>query len=419
MYIIAAVIFLQALITFILKGFVNNSIYYSLSLLGIFIIIMSIYILIKFNGKLFLIIYFGFLIRVIILLIDIFIPSISIFGSGTDTEYFHNTSLEISKGNMPLSEGRTFYVSFLSAFYYFFGNERILAQFINVILWVFSSYYLMKTLQLFSVSSKHMALALSLFTFFPNLIFMTSVLLRESWIIFSLTLSLYYFILWYKEEKNKSLLLAVMFSLLAMLFHAGMIGILISYLLIVVLNQKKIDLKKLFFYLLLILSLTTILLTNENMFLSKFLTIQESGIDSVNLANEGNSAYLQSFNYLNSWLVFLLTPLKIIYFLLSPLPMDWRGIGDIISFGVDSLIYFLLIILIINGFLKSSLSKKYKIMFFILLITSVFIFAYGTGNAGTAIRHRTKLLPLFIVSWVVLSNHVSTTTKNKLNSKKM
>jgi len=398
-------ILLQALITFFIKDTIINFSLYSFYLIIINIIIVSLYLYKTLEKNVLILIYLGFAARVIIMFIDLYVPFINILGSGSDTEYFHAASINIANGIIPLSEGRTYYVNVLSGFYYLFGDQRLFAQFLNVILWLFSVVYLYKIFFLFEVDKKVTYLSLLIFTILPNGMFMSSILLRESIIVFFITLSLYCFSNWLKFKSIKDYILALILALIAMVFHAGMIGFLIGYIFAFIFNTQRKDGKRTnkFTYLLLVFVVLVFLFSNDELFLSKFNSLQDGGVENLSISNRGGSAYLQSFSNYNSWQVFILTPLKMIYFLFSPLPMDWRGMNDIISFLFDSLIYIFLFIFISIGIVKSSLDKKMKITIVIMLVVCTFIYSYGTGNAGTAIRHRYKLMPLFLIAYGLLS----------------
>lgn len=400
------IILLQALVTFFIKDYIVDFDVYSFILIFIDFTIASIYLFKRMKNEWLLLIYLGFVARVAIMLIDIYVPSIPIIGSGTDTEYFHHASVSIANGTMQLSEGRTFYVNVLSGLYYLFGEQRVLAQFMNIILWLFSAIYLYKAFLHIEVNKQVTWLALFIFTFLPNGMFMSSVLLRESIIVFMITLSVYHFFKWLKFKGIKNYFLALAFTLIGMLFHAGVVGLLIGYLFAFVFNSnqgKRSKKNRKILSFLLIVIVFILLSLNDDLFLSKFNSIQAGGVESLSISNNGGSAYLQGFAHYSGWQVFLLTPLKMLYFLFSPLPTDWRGLGDVISFLFDASVYLFLFVAIAIGFVKSNLDKKVKIIIGILLVLSIFIYAYGTGNAGTAIRHRYKLIPLILIAYGLLS----------------
>lgn len=402
------IIIFQALITFIIKDVFLNLTLYSFFLVFINFFVVSYYLFNAVKREWFILIYLGFVVRIIVMLIDLYVPSIEIFGSGSDTEYFHEASISIVNGLMPLSDGRTFYVTVLSGLYYLFGDQRLFAQFLNIVLWVFSAVFIYRSLILFEVQKKVVFLALSLFIFIPNGMFMSSILLRESIIIFFITFSLFHFLKWLKYKSTKDYVSALLLALVSMVFHTGMVGFLIGYIItfIFVGNEKSAKKKSNnFIFFMLIIAIAILLFYNDELFLTKFNSSEETGIKTINLNNYGESAYLQSFGTLSSWKVFLLTPLKMIYFLFSPLPTDWRGLGDVATFLFDSLLYIFLIVSITIGSMKSKMDKKLKIGVLIIVIICTFIFAYGTGNAGTAMRHRYKLLPLLLIAFGLFSGN--------------
>ena len=70
---------------------------------------------------------------------------------------------------------------------------------------------------------------------------------------------------------------------------------------------------------------------------------------------------------------------------------------DIITFLIDSLFY----LFVFYYFFKHRKSFKYnnKLIFILFISIAVAAIVYGIGvsNAGTAMRHRQKLTPLFII----------------------
>ena len=337
-------------------------------------------------------------------------PSISILGSGGDTEYFHEASLNIANGVIPLSEGRTYYVNFLSGLYFLFGDQRILAQFLNVLLWVFSVIYLLKTLEIHEINKDLKFVVISIFSFFPTSLFMSSILLRESLIIFFITLSLFYFFNWYHTKKLKDYLVGIILAMCSMIFHSGMIGFTLAYVIALLFSKNKESIKRnnnnLLYLVILIIFFFTLNL-NEELFLGKFNNLQLEEILSTSTPSIGSSNYLQSFSNLHSYQFILIIPLKIIYFYFAPLPMDWRGVTDAVSFLFDSFLYVYLLSSISFSVKKSKLDKKLKVIILIILFISSCVFALGTVNAGTAMRHRYKLLPILLIIYSLLK------TKNK------
>ena len=107
----------------------------------------------------------------------------------------------------------------------------------------------------------------------------------------------------------------------------------------------------------------------------------------------GGSSYARyvgnSSNPLN---MIIYTPLRIVFFLFSPFPWQWRGLSDIIAFVFSSL-FFLYTAWCNIRFLRSG-EKKNRTLVIALTIVAVctaFVFAWGVSNTGTACRHRDKM----------------------------
>lgn len=411
MFVVFAFFILQAMGTFLIKDLIVNEVAYGVFLLLTAIIAVSIYLFRNLEKELLLIVYIGFALRIIILLVDLYVPAIEVFSSGDDSEYFHTASVSIAEGLLPVSEGRTAYVPFLAAIYAVIGDQRPFAQFMNIAFWAFSAVYLIKTLYYLKIDRKIILFSMLIFTFMPNSIFMSSILLRESIIILCITLSLYCFVRWFFEQNFWQFGTATALALSAMIFHSGMIGFVIAYLVaFVFLNQQKNAKEKSSFsrilYLVFFASLFIFILQNNELFLEKFSVLEEEGIENLELSGRGGSMYLAGLNGMSGWIVYLLAPLKMFYFLFSPLPADWRGLGDMASFFADASFYMLLLGITIYGLVKSELSLRNKIIIAAFLFITVLIYSYGTQNAGTAMRHRNKLMPLFLISYGIMQNQL-------------
>ncbi|MGI2327520.1 hypothetical protein [Planococcus sp. YIM B11945] len=409
MHIVLAFFLLQILFTFLVKDYIPDLRVYGILMVLSSIVAISIFLFRTVERKWLWLIYTGFAIRVLTLFVDLYVPSISIFSSGSDSEYFHTASVSIAEGLLPVSAGRTYYVPFLSGIYYMIGDQRLYAQFLNIAFWVFSAVYLLKSFRYLKVGNQVTFISLGIFALMPNSIFMSSILLRESIIVFLISMSLHYFLLWFYERNILHFILAAIPALGSMIFHAGMVGFIIAYVLAFIFmtqegraSGKKKSSKVL--YLLFIGLLLVVLSMNNELFLGKFQDFGEDGVDSIKLAGNGGSAYLTNLEGISGLAIYAVAPIKMIYFMFSPLPTDWRGFGDIISFLMDSSIYFFLIVAIAIGLIKSDMSIRNKIMIATFIFITVFIYSYGTGNAGTAIRHRNKLLPMLLILFTIVQS---------------
>src|SRR5699024_3674858 len=111
----------------------------------------------------------------------------------------------------------------------------------------------------------------------------------------------------------------------------------------------------------------------------------------------GESAYLTNVEINNFLEMIIFAPLKIVYFIGSPMPWTLRNFSDLISFFLDSVFYLFAAFLFIKNWY---LLKKNPLLLIILisLVSGWLIFGLGISNAGTALRHRFKLFYLIIIA---------------------
>lgn len=406
MHLVLGFFILEILITYMLKDHFVLGAGYGMLMLFAGIIAISLYLYRTLQKEWLLLIFIGFAIRIFVLFIDLYIPSIPIFSSGGDTEYFHEVSLLIANGVLPLQDGSTNYVPFLSGIYYMIGDQRPFAQFLNVAFWVFTAVYLLKSLIYLEIDKKLIFTAMLIFTMMPNSIFMSSILLRESIIILLITISLYHFVRWFADGTFINYGVSILLALGAMMFHSGMIGFVIAYILAFIFVTKKGTEKvtQNVLFLLFLMVIMSLVLYNSDLFLSKFIDSEGTAISTLEISGRGGSMYLSSLNGLTGILALLVAPLKMFYFLFSPIPLDWRGIADVASFLLDSTIYIFLIGATIYGLMKSDMSLRNKLFLLLFLGITILVYSYGTQSAGTAMRHRNKIIPLLLISYTIANS---------------
>jgi len=164
-----------------------------------------------------------------------------------------------------------------------------------------------------------------------------------------------------------------------------------------------------------------VLLISQSVFTEYFNNILKSEdielafIAKVNTDVQGGSAYLTWINPDSTTQALLFSPLKMFYFLFSPIPLDWRGIGDIFGFCLDSSIHFFLFFIIISGmkYIKYKRDNTLVKFFVISALITAFIYAYGVSTAGTAMRHRTKIVPVLIVAAAISYSYKDKYKKDK------
>lgn len=350
----------------------------------------------------------AFLLRVLLMFSD-FMQVFAIPGSGADTESFHEIAVSNQSVNSNNWEILTFYSTFLTILYSLTDCNRLFAQYLNVLMGMTTLVYLNKTLVILSVDIKRRLEILKIAAFMPNLIIFSSILLREAWAEMFVMMSLYFFVHWFVYTgKSSSIIKSLLCVLLASVMHAGCFFLAIGYIVCIITYDRKTVCIRVSKH-----SITAIcvagvfvlfVFANANFLLSRFgslegKAISEILVDLYSSPVEAESAYLQWIDVSSPLQGLIFAPLKMFYFLYSPIPLDWRGLMDIIAFIFDSSIYIYLSYKIFR--IKIPIrSERYLIRFILIaFLMATFVFAFGTIASGTAIRHRAKILTLLLVCY--------------------
>lgn len=347
----------------------------------------------KNNKRINTIIAISYLIRVAIIYANIYF-GINFF-SGADTEAFYESAIGMRAFNHN-------YVTMLKWLFLVIGNSRIIAEYINVLFSLFTMLVLKKTL--FKITTKEESLKpLTIYSLGIANILLSACLLRESILIFLTATSIYYFIKWFKNGTLYSFVLSCLFIVLSAWLHSGMLLALIGYSVSYVLYSPKT--KNVSFRKNTIFSLILVLIVSFSFIIafgSSITTYFERYQKIENVSTKvsfGNSDYLVFLNNIKSTpIIIATTPLKIIYFFLSPMPWDCKSIGMIASFIFSSLLYLFLFIKIFN---KRHISSNLRTLLLINVFLLSIVYSLGTSSAGTAIRHRENILPYIIVTYCV------------------
>lgn len=241
-----------------------------------------------------------------------------------------------------------------------------------------------------------------------SLIYRTGIL-RESIIIMFVSYSVMYFTIFMVNKKgNIEVLKAFIMIGLGSIFHSGVIFIITGYLIALLSGKKN---QKIFQYLVLVLGIIGFILFKDTL-LEK---VGGGDIDAIIAANNytslkmAGSGYLQNITTTSLGQIIAYLPLFMFYFLYSPTPDMFRGILDIISFSLNSSIY--LYFIFYGWYLYRKIKNKFTLKekkiikyLFISVLFTIAVFSIGTRNAGTAIRHRDKIIPLLIVIFAIIKN---------------
>ena len=332
-----------------------------------------------------------------------------------DADNFHDAALAHPGFFADGDYHSTNYTRVLSVLYELTYDARWFAQFLNVALSVLTLIYIRRILCVLNLQEIVARRVFLVATLMPFLNIYSVVLLREAWISFFVVLSLYYFVCWYLKIGigGVQITKCIISVILAMWMHAGVVGILLGYFLAFLTyyrdkNSVRIS-KSSYVALFFLVIFTFVLIFNIDTLFSKLNVDDVGAYAEIKISSEqGGSDYLTWIDLSSPSKLVLFLPLKMFYFLYSPIIMDWRGLNDVAAFLLDSSIYvvfswFLLTRTVVT--LRYRLLKRYLLF---SIIATIVLFSVGTTNTGTAIRHRAK-----ICSCLFVAAAISTEKKRK------
>lgn len=354
---------------------------------------------------LFLVFITAFFVRLVLMFIDLELFRLPPH-SGDDTEAFHLEGIQIFTDPSTFNDVvRGTYSKFLGIFYLMFGPERILAQFLNVILGVVAVVILAKTLQRLRLPERYVFAATLIFAFFPQGLLLSPILLRDQIVALGIVYTLYYMVRWTEEKSGWYMTLAYLGYFVSTMFHSGLavgIIVLLVYFSFYSHETRRMDfestkVQRLIFQVLIV---GFIVYSFQDVLFAKFTHVSENGqLFSGMSYDRGGSAYLNGLTVTGPADMILYSPIRTIYFLFSPFPWQWSSVMNILIFFLDAIFYFIACFAIVRSFklIRQHPFGSVLFFFFLLFALNAVIFGLGTGNVGTAIRHRYKLFPMLLI----------------------
>lgn len=411
------------LIEFFLLFFLNQIYNNLFNIIILFILLNVLFTIVNFYRKyqnIFIILFSGLIVRLILIFVDLFGREIIILpNSAGDSEDYFKTAISVSSNIKLLFENiyGGLYSKFLGIVFFVGPSERILGHYINLLLGMSIIIITYSTLKLITDNSKKIKFLLIVITFFPQALIFSAILLRENIITLFVALSVNQFVKWFIANKKSHFYLSIIFIFIGTLFHSGVIGMLGGYFIIYIFynrTNKKLKIKhSTVFYFAVVTLLFLFLFTKYGGFFGKL--NQLDSLDSlyhVADRSSGGAAYLENIRIdsFNKFIFYL--PIKMLYFLLSPLPHQWRNLSDVLTFLFSSTLYlYMIFVSIINYKENKNDALLTGLLISVILVTM--IFGVGVSNAGTAMRHRHKILPVVIVILLLTNNKITKVMNSK------
>jgi hypothetical protein len=366
-----------------------------------------------------LVIVSAFILRISTALINLYITTLP--DGGIDASGFESRAWGWGEGGLieafsHFFEGGASYVysNLASLIYAIFGRSPLILESISVLAGVYCVVLVWKlSLEVWgerSIAKKSAWLV----AVYPILILYSSLTMREVFITLLLIYSMLHVVLWVKTRKNRYALIALMAFFLQIFLHPGMaiagflfMGLLLlysiksSFISLIVsfslnVRQFLVIVSSLLFGLILFIYISTTSVIDLVGY-SGWLTIDKVDglVDRASIMQTGAASY-PSWLMADSPLQFLLLLIpKLFYFLFSPFPWDISKFSHILGL-LDGMVFIMLFFSIFSHrkYIKSNPQALILLVFVVFLSL---IFSIAVGNFGTGLRHRSKILPIFIV----------------------
>lgn len=358
------------------------------------------------DSKIKIAMYLAFIIQIAILIIDNYIKDFPLIN--VDARAFEGLGWFSYENNVNVGRGNYNYL-IINPIYKLLGvRVAIIFGVINVYCHILINLNIYKILNLLKIERNLKRFLMYILIISPISLIMRAGILREAIIIVCVSYSIKCFIEYVFESNFYKVILSFISIGIGAIFHSGVIFLAIGYFFYLLDGEKN---QKFIQFLILLIGLIGFIIFKDKL----LMTVGGGDIDAILAYNNDNtlksagSAYLTNITTTSLVKIVVYLPLFIFYFLYSPTPDMIRGILDIVTLVLNSSIYLYITFvgLITYKNVKSKLSQKEKKIVKSLLIGVLFtiaVFSVGTRNAGTAMRHRDKILPFLIVIFAIIRN---------------
>jgi hypothetical protein len=315
----------------------------------------------------------------------------------------------------------------LSLVYRIFGRNPLIIQSVGVYVGLLSVILLFKISYILSKDLLKSKQSTWFFAVFPTVILYNALILREVYVMYFLLIVILNFVKWYQSKNIYFGFICLLFSLPLYYLHGS--NIIITVLIFILfffssfnffINRLKLEKFNLFHSLVIIstplvtLYLFTVLPGVKIPYLGKFDDIFTFSriLFQTKVTNFGGSVYPDWLSPESPIDFFLLIIPRLGYLLFSPFIWDLRAINHLLGF-VDGLLYLFIFYWIAKGILFEK-HKQIITRILIILIPLLVVYSWGVGNFGTALRHRVKFIPVFIAISTIYVPKITLTKKSEV-----
>jgi 4-amino-4-deoxy-L-arabinose transferase-like glycosyltransferase len=328
---------------------------------------------------------------------------IKLGGQGYDDKRFYLQAVEIARGNQKLDFSIGFiYTSIIGLIFRYTAESYFLGSLMSILAWFLSAIVFKKNLELFKINLATLSLALFFYTLCPSSIIFSSLMLRESYQLLFINLLFFSFLKIVIEKDLKYLLLLTICLLSLSYLHKTFIifSLIFTFILFLIILKKKIKkLLRLNYFTTLFgaFILSLILINHYNFHIDTLLY--------KSISNHVNNLTISRTSYQNDDLIilniqdFFLYLFKSFYnYYFQPTISHIENYFDFLLFFENFFRIIFLLMSLINIIKIKIKNYKYLITIFIFYCLIEIIWALGTNNYGTAVRHHMPQMGLLLLT---------------------
>lgn len=359
--------------------------------------------------------YLAFFIQLVILIIDNYIKDFPLIN--VDARAFEGLGWFSYENSVNVGRGEYNYLIINPIYKLLKVRVAVIFGAINIYCHILINLNMLKILKKLKIDKNLQRWTMCVLILSPISLVMRAGLLREAIIIMFVSYSLRFFIEFIIEKNTIKMLKSFVFIGMGAIFHSGVIFLAIGYFIYLLSGQKNQKFVQFFVILIAVLGF----LVFKDQLLK---TVGGGDIERVLAYNNDNtlksagSAYLTGISTTSLGQIVLYLPLFMFYFLYSPTPDMIRGVLDIVTLALNSSIYIYITCIGLISYSKARKKltlKEKKILkaMLVSVIITVAVFSIGTRNAGTAMRHRDKILPFSMLAFVIVRNRYCKEIRSK------
>jgi len=290
----------------------------------------------------------------------------------------------------------------LNVLFNIFGLSVFTIRIVFIYMWYLGLILISKTAG--KLKGRNHQFLVAFYCLMPWPIYIGTAVLRESPKQLAIMLSVFFLIKWMECGKPLHLMLSVASAVPAVWLHNGEVGVLVVIFITWVFwnpsagrwYTERINIKHIVFALA-ILMFPLLYDCFTTLFPGKFIgPFSIRGLIDRIEYTEARTNYVYDVSYADPVKFVLWTIYRMIYFWISPTPRFWSQDGDILLFFFDTVPWIALFIYILVRIRKDRENGASKVAYIFWGIVT-FIFAWGTRNAGTAMRHRDHFAGVFVL----------------------